>query len=430
MSKTSVLMTIVVSVAAVPALCADWPQWRGPNRDGLWPEDGIVERFDQPQLSIRWRAKIGSGYSGPTVAAQRVYVTDRVAAPVQLERVHCFEAMSGQKLWSYEYECDYEQVAKRDGPRASVTVDDGRAYSLGTMGDLHCFNAATGEVLWMKRLKTEYNITLPIWGSSAAPLVEGDMVIVHVGGKEDACLVAFDKATGRQRWKSLGDDASYSAPIVIEQAGERVLVCLTGQRLVGLNPRTDSLCWEAPFPPRKMVHHIASPVFENGWLFVSSFFDGSLLLRVDPDALSVTELWSRRGDSERGTDALHCCISTPLIRGRYIYGIDAYGQLRCLDVRTGDRVWEISRAVAPNRWATAHMVGNGDKIWMFNEYGELIISELSPDGYKEISRAKLIEPTKGQLERGVCWAHPAFAYRHVYARNDNEIVCADLSACD
>jgi outer membrane protein assembly factor BamB len=430
MKRTLLVMAIVVSAVAVPVLGADWPQWRGPNRDGVWPEDGIVEKFDQPQLPIRWRAQIGSGYSGPTVAAQRVYVTDRVTAPTQLERVHCFEAMTGRSLWGRQYECDYEKVAKRNGPRASVTVGHGRAYSLGTMGHLHCFDAVSGQVLWRKDLRAEYKIKLPLWGIAAAPLIEDDLVIVHVGGENGACLIAFDLTTGRRKWQALDDDASYSAPIVIEQAGRRVLVCLTGQRIVGLNPRTGKLYWQSSFPPKKMVHHIASPVFDNNRLFVSSFFDGSLLLKVDPESLSVKELWRRRGDSERDTDALHCCISTPMIEGDHIYGIDAYGELRCLDLRTGDRVWESLDVVPKDRWANAYLVENRDKTWMFNELGELIIAELSPTGFREISRTKLIEPTRGQLERGVCWAHPAFAYGHVYARNDNEIVCADLSALD
>ncbi|MHC4121482.1 MAG: PQQ-binding-like beta-propeller repeat protein [Planctomycetota bacterium] len=430
MNRTLVLVAIVISTMVVSGRGADWPQWRGPNRDGVWPEDGIVERFAQRQLPIRWRAKIGSGYSGPTVADRRVYVTDRVAVPKQLERVHCFDSIRGEKLWSHQYKCDYEQVAKRDGPRASVTIDDGRAYSLGTMGDLHCFDAATGNILWKKELKTEYKIKLPVWGIAAALLVEDDLVIVHVGGEDGACLIAFDRADGRQIWKTLDDDASYAAPIVIEQAGKRVLVCLTGQRVVGLNPLGGKLYWQIPFEPVKMVHHIASPVFKNGRLFVSSFFDGSLLAEVHPDELTVKELWRRRGNSERNTDALHCCISTPVIDGDHIYGVDAYGQLRCLDLHTGDRIWESLNVVPANRWATAHLIRNKDKMWMFNELGELIISELSPKGFEEISRAKLIEPTKGQLERGVCWSHPAFAYRHVYARNDEEIVCADLSARD
>ena len=179
-----------------------------------------------------------------------------------------------------------------------------------------------------------------------------------------------------------------------------------------------------------MVITIATPVFDGTRLFATSFYDGSLLLKVHQDKLAVEELWRRRGENERNTDALHCCISTPLILGEHLYGVDSHGELRCLDLKTGDRVWEDLTAVPKARWSNIHMVRNGDKVWMFNERGELIISRLAPDGFHEISRAKLIDPTTEQLDQrgGVCWSHPAFANQCVYARNDKELVCADLSS--
>jgi outer membrane protein assembly factor BamB len=179
-----------------------------------------------------------------------------------------------------------------------------------------------------------------------------------------------------------------------------------------------------------MTITIATPVLDNGTLLATSFYDGMLALKLDADALAVEELWRRLGPNERNTDALHCCISTPIIEGDYIYGVDSYGELRCLDIKTGDRIWEDLTATPKARWSNIHMVRQEDKIWMFNERGELIISTLSPAGFHEISRSKLIEPTKGQLSQrgGVCWAHPAFAYKRVYARNDVELVCADLAA--
>jgi outer membrane protein assembly factor BamB len=311
-----------------------------------------------------------------------------------------------------------------------VTISDGNAYSLGTMAHLFCFDAAIGRVLWSRDLKQEYDVKVPTWGIAAAPLVEAGMLIVQVGGRGDACLVAFDKATGQERWRALGDPASYSAPIIIEQAGRRVLVCITGERVVGVDPRTGALHWQHPFPPSRMVITIATPVFDGRHLFCSSFYDGSLLLRVDPARLAVEEVWRRRGPNERNTEALHCCISTPAILGEHIYGVDSYGELRCLELQTGDRVWEDLTATPKARWSNIHLVRNGDKMWMFNERGELIVGRLSPAGFDEVSRAKLIEPTEAQLSQrdGVCWAHPAFAYGHVYARNDEEIVCADVSA--
>jgi outer membrane protein assembly factor BamB len=408
----------------------DWPQWRGPNRDGVWKEQGLLEKFEGPQIKIRWHVPISSGYSGPTVAGGRVYVTDRVLEPKAQERVHCFDWRTGRRLWSYAYDCDYGGVSYADGPRASVTIDHGRAYSLGAVGHLFCFDAARGTVLWSKDLNREYRIRMPIWGIAAAPLIDGDLVIVQIGGSDDACLVAFEKLSGKERWHALRDGANYSAPIVIQQAGKRVLICRTAERVVGLDPQTGALRWEYPYPSRQMPLAIATPVVDGERLFLCGFYDGSLMLRLPRDRTAVEKLWQRSGPNERTTDALHSIISTPLLVGDYLYGVDSYGELRCLDARTGDRLWESRDAVPRSRWATIHFVRNGDRVWMFNERGQLIIARLTPRGFEEISRAQLIRPTTGQLPQrsGVCWSHPAYAYRHVFARNDEELVCASLEA--
>ena len=421
---------VACGVWVSPSPGADWPQWRGPNRDGVWSETGIVERFDARELPVKWRAAIGSGYNGPTVADGRVFVMDRVIEPGQQERIHCFDAQTGEKLWSYAYECPYERVEYKAGPRAAVTISGGRAYALGTMDHLHCLDVKSGQLLWEHDGQKEYRARVPVWGVAGAPLVENDLVIVPMGGQDGACLIAFDKATGQERWRALDDSLSYSAPIIIRQAGTRVLVYITGQRVVGLDPRTGRLYWEYPFLPKNMVITISTPVFDGEHLLATSFYDGSLLLKVHKEKLAVEQVWRRRGASERDTDALHCCISTPIIQGEHIYGVDSHGELRCLDLKTGDRVWEDLTATPKARWSNIHMVRNGDKIWMFNERGELVISRLAPDGFHEISRTKLIAPTQNQLDQrgGVTWSHPAFANRCIYTRNDKELLCADLSA--
>jgi outer membrane protein assembly factor BamB len=434
--RNAILVAMHVGLLGNLAVADDWPQWRGPNRDGVWRETGVLERFAGKSLSIQWRAPIGSGYSGPTVANGLVFVTDRQVEPEQIERVHCFDFATGKPRWSFNYPCVYRKVGYSAGPRASVSVDEGKAYSLGTMGHLHCFNAGTGEVLWKHDLDARYHIRMPIWGVSASPLVEGDLLIVQVGGgadakeggSEKACIVAFDKWTGEERWKALADNISYSAPIIIEQAGKRVLVCWTGERVVGLDPSSGALLWEDEAAPTKMIISVATPVVDRDRLFTTSFYDGSTLLKLASNETKIERLWRRRGSNEKETDGIHSIISTPVIDGDYIYGVDSYGQLRCLDIRTGDRVWEDLTAVPKARWSTIHFVRHEQQYWMFNERGELIIGELSPRGFTEISRASLIAPTTGQLpeRKGVCWSHPAFANRHIIARNDDEIVCASL----
>ncbi len=427
------LLMLLFSVTALGYADTAWHQWRGEDRQGIWNETGIIEEFTTAPIPLRWRVPISSGYSGPSVAEGRVYITDRLTKPKQVERVHCFDAATGESLWSYTYECTY-RIDYTAGPRATVTVADGLAYALGAMGHLHCFDAETGDLVWKKDLNAEYNIEMPIWGIASAPIVAAGNLIAQIGGADGACLVAFDSKTGTEKWTTLEDTASYSAPILITQAGQQVVVCWTGSNIVGVNPETGDLHWRYPFPPESFDIGIATPVFQQNELFITDFRQGSLLLKLPPDRLGVELGWHRKGKNEQNTDALQTTMSTPVRIGDYIYGVDSYGELRCLDARTGDRIWEDLSAVPKARWSNIHLVRHPavseNRVWMFNERGELLITDLTPEGLNIISRAKLIEPTRDQLNRrgGVTWAHPAFAYKHVFVRNDNELVCADLEA--
>lgn len=413
-----------------PVLAADWPGWRGVNRDGVWDEEGILETFADPVIPRKWTVPISSGYTGPTVAEGRVFVTDFVSEPRQVERVHCFDAQTGARIWSHTYDCAYVGFGYTAGPRASVVIDEGRAYSLGAMGHLYCFLAEDGSVLWNRKLYDEYQIRMPNWGIAAAPLVEDDLIIMQIGGT-DACIVALDKHTGQERWKALPDDASYSAPIVVNQAGQRVLVCWTGNRIAGLAPTTGELYWEYAFPWERWPIAIATPVWHDDLLLFSDAHKGTLLLAMDRERLEVHKRWHRRKEElPEGQAAMHCLISTPYIDGEFIYGADSRGVLRCLRLADGHQVWEDRTAVPEDTFATIHFIRRGDRTWLFNERGELIIAALTPQGFQEFGRAKLLDPTLEQLRRrgGVTWSHPAFASRHIFARNDKELVCADLSA--
>lgn len=429
--EISTLILLLAIVASDRKSVGDeWPQWRGPNRDGVWSETGVIDEFESARVPLKWKVPISSGYSGPTVNDGRVYVTDRFVEPKQMERVLCVDWQTGAELWSFRYDCPYVGFGYVAGPRASVLIDDGRAYSLGASGHLFCFDAADGTLMWHKDLNQEYAIRMPKWGIAASPLVEGDLLIVQIGGAEDACIVAFDRKTGQERWKALPDDASYSAPMAITQAGQRVLVCWTADRIAGLNAAAGELCWEYPFPWEKWPIAIATPVVQGDFLLMSEAHKGTLLLQLSATDTQVTKVWHHRRDRTSKKPAMHCLISTPLIDGDFLYGADGRGVLRCLSLKTGEQVWEDRSAVPENSFATIHLVRNGDRTWLFNERGELIIARLTSEGFHEISRAKLIDPTLEQLRRrdGVTWSHPAFAYRHVFARNDKELVCADLSA--
>lgn len=432
--RTSLFM-LGLLFAPVGVQAEDWPQWRGPRRDGSWRAANVVSSFSPSGLKATWREQIAAGYSGPTVSGGRVFVTDRIVEPNEMERVHCFDLATGDSIWTKSYLCPYGAISYKAGPRASVSVDGQRAYSLGSTGQLYCLKVANGETIWHRDLDAQYDISrpddqtrMPIWGISASPLVVDDLVVLHIGGRDGACVVALDKRTGEERWRALDDRAQYTAPILIEQAGKEVVVVWTGDAVAGLDLRTGNVYWRHEMKPTRMPIGIATPIVKDDLLYVTSFYDGSLLLRLDRERPAVEQVWRARGKNERSTEALHSIISTPIWLGDHIYGVDSYGELRCLLAETGERIWEDSTATPRARWSTIHFTQRGDEVWMFNERGELIIAQLSPSGFAERSRTKLIEPTLEQLRQrdGVCWAHPAFAEGRVIVRNDQELACFDL----
>lgn len=420
------------------ATASDWAEFRGPERSGIWQAEGLLENFEGlPQTLPRvWSSPVGAGYSGPTVAGDSVFVLDRgePGSREQVERVVCIDRETGEQRWVHSYPAIYDQVGYGLGPRSSVTVQDGRAFSLGTMGHLHCLDTENGEVAWAKNLTEEYQVDMPIWGLTNSPLVVDDLVILQAAaGPEGACVVAFDRETGEEKWRAFPDKASYVSPILIEQAGKQVVVAWTGERIAGMNAADGSVHWEIPTKPNKMPINVPGPALnaDGTLMFLAVFYDGSRVIELSQTELAAKELWHRQGMNERNTDALHSMISPPLFHDGYIYGIDSYGQMRCLDPKTGDRLWENIEAVPQGRWGTGFMVQNGERTWMLTERGELVIAELSPDGYDEIDRAKLIEPTselKQREEGTVLWSHPAFAGTRIFARNDRELICVDLAA--
>ena len=203
----------------------DWPQWRGPDRDGSWSEAGIVENLPE-QPNVKWRVPIGSGYTGPTIADGRVYVMDRMTDPEQVERVLCFDANTGKEIWKHQYPCKYVSIGYTAGPRSSVTIHDGKAYSFGAMGHLNCLDATDGSVVWEKDLNEAYSIQsrqrdenrMPVWGMACSPLIYKDKVVVQVGAK-NAGVIAFNKETGEEAWQATDDRGQYCSPILTKQAG-------------------------------------------------------------------------------------------------------------------------------------------------------------------------------------------------------------------
>jgi outer membrane protein assembly factor BamB len=445
MRRALLLLQLPFALAtATPAAAADWPQWQGPDRDGVWRETGILEKFPAGGPPRRWRTPIAAGYSSPAVAAGRIYLLDRPTSQVRgnpgnalsrtaeagRERVLCLDEADGRVLWQFEYACDY-RISYASGPRASPTVAGGRVFTLGAEGHLHCLDAATGRVLWAKEFLRDFGAKTQLWGFAAAPFVDGDRVICLVGGTGQT-VMAFDAATGAERWRSgTATDPGYASPILIEAGGVRQLVVWDTEELRGLDPATGRAYWSVPFKT-KLGHAIATPRRHGEFLFVTAFFDGSKLLRLAPDRPAVSEVWSIRGPSENRPEGLHGLMSTPFLHDGHIYGVCSFGHLRGLKLATGERLWETlaptTAAGRPARWATAFLVRHEDRFFLYNELGDLLIVRLTPAGYEELSRAHLLDPTNRAGGRPVHWSHPAFANRRIYVRNDEAIACFDLRA--
>jgi outer membrane protein assembly factor BamB len=439
--------TLVILLAASPILADDWPQWMGPNRDGHWNETGILQKFPTGGPKKLWSHPIGEGYGGPAVADGKVYVLDyqatdgtrgnsaaSLSSRKGKERVLCLDAKTGEEVWNYEYDCPYK-LSYASGPRCTPTVSGGKVYALGAMGNLHVLDASTGSPVWSKDFKTDYKAKTPMWGFAGHPLVYKNTVICLVGG--ESLLVAFDKDTGKEAWKSLttpGEGlAGYCSPVVIEAGGTKQLLIWHPEKLASVSPDDGKRYWDVPLKP-SFGMSIMAPVKSGDRLFAGGIGWAAVTLKLDPDKPAVTEVW--RGEPNK-TNGLYPVNSPPMIEDGILYGTDQPGPLRAVELDTGKRLWATTLPVIGKEEdpedrnahgsGTAFLVKNGDRYFIFGESGHLVIARLSPKGYEEIDRAKLLDPTNEAFKRPVVWSHPAFANKCVFARNDKEIVCCSLA---
>ncbi|NIP85626.1 MAG: PQQ-binding-like beta-propeller repeat protein [Planctomycetales bacterium] len=436
------LLVLVLGITTcgfpLPLVADDWPQWLGPQRDSVWREPGVRDRFPPAGLPIKWRVPVALGYAGPAVAAGRVFVMDYLVEEGQIqnspgmrtklkgqERLWCLDAATGRTLWQHQYPCDYA-VSYASGPRCTPTVDGSRVYTLGTEGDLRCLNVADGKLLWSKNFKRDYGVPTPIWGFAAHPLVDGDHLYCVVGGA-GSVAVAFDKRDGREVWRALSaGEPGYCPPTMIQHAGRKQLLIWHPNAINALDPASGKLYWSVPLKPDYGMS-ITAPRRSGDYLFASGIGHVAAMLKLNGEALEPEVLW--RGQTKR---AVYCANSTPFLEQGVIYGVDCRsGGLIAARIDDGSRLWETHQPTTGSRRAghgTAFLVKHQDRFFLFSETGDLILARLSPQGYEELDRFHVLEPTGEAFGRPVVWAHPAFAQRAMFARNDQELVCVDLAA--
>lgn len=430
---------ILFVLASTSTLChADsWPQWMGPHRDNVWREEGLVEKFPEGGPRVVWRVPVAGGYAGPAVTADRVFVCDYITdANVKIdnfdrkeftgtERVQCLDEKTGKQKWHYDYPVKYT-ISYPAGPRCTPIVEGDKLYTLGAEGDLICFKADSGEIVWKKNLPKEYKTKTAIWGYASHPLIDGNKLICLAGGA-GTHAVALDKNNGSEIWRSSSSpEQGYSPPTIIDVGGKRQLLLARPNALSAVDPETGKEHWTVPYEATS-GSIIMTPVRSDQYVYLGGFANKSLLVEMSGDGSSANLVW--RDKPQHGISPINV---QPFVNEGVMYGFDQNGRLYAVELPSGKRLWDTTKPVSqrPAANGTAFIVRQGvegDRYWLFNDSGDLIIARLSPQGYEEISRAHLIEPTNTAFGRDVVWCMPAFANRRMYVRNDSECICVDLA---
>jgi outer membrane protein assembly factor BamB len=379
-----------------------WPQWRGPRRDGVSTETGLLTRWPKQGPRLVWKAPCGGGFSAPAVAGGKVYTLYQDGAN---ETVGCWDAVTGKVVWKYPYACNYENDYG-SGPRATPTVDGDFVYTVGATGLFHCLKAATGEKVWEHDLLKEFQADNLRWGVSFSPLIDGDRIFTNPGGPNGNSLAAFDKRDGKLLWKALDDLAGYSSPVISTAAGVRQVVFFTGKRLVSVSPADGKLYWSYGWET-DFDCNIATPIVQGDYVFISSDYDkGCALLEVVKGPSSQLQA-HRVYENNRMRNHFSSCV----LYKDHLYGFDD-AALVCMDFRTGKTLWK------ERGFQKGSLLVAGGHLIILGEKGRLALAAATPEQYQEQAAFN--------VSRRQCWTVPVLADGKLYVRDEQEIVCLDL----
>jgi outer membrane protein assembly factor BamB len=410
-SRRFLLLALLFSaqgVSLVPKVCAgDWPQILGPARDGHAVNEKLAAAWPATGPRKLWERPVGQGYAGVAVAAGRVYVFHRQG---DQELVECLAAETGAPLWKREFDAQYSGGIDPDkGPRCVPLVVDGQVVVLGAAGGLRCLATEDGSVRWQRDLLEDFRADEGYFGFGSTPLAVGDRLLVNVGGKKDAGIVAFSLADGSTLWQATNDGASYSSPTLTKVGGQPLAVFATRLNAVGIAPDTGKIVFRFPFGMRGPTVNAATPlVFRDQAFFTANYGVGALLARLEPGG--ATTIW------ESG-DALSSQYPTPIYLDGHLYGIDGRedvgrARLRCVEASTGKVMW-----TEPN-FGMAHAILADGKLVLQKTSGELLLVEPTPRAYRLLAQAPVFKSEARSL--------PALSNGRLFARDTDTLACFDL----
>jgi outer membrane protein assembly factor BamB len=398
-------LCLVLAVLTVVAGAQEWPQWRGPNRDGLitsflapasWPKT----------LKQKWKTAIGRGYSSPIVSQSKIYVH---SSESDKEKVSCIELGTGKIVWSKHYPAPFakNQYAREmeRGPYSTPLIDRNKLYTLGTTAILSCFDARTGELKWRKDYSKYADTSKLFCGAAMSPIIDRGLVIVHVGDDRKGWLIAFDAETGQEKWKWEGDGPGYASPIIIELEGIRQVVTLTDRSLIGISAESGKLLWKLPHPD-EYNENVITPVLHGRTLVISGVRQGTRAINFtrDGEQWKIAETWHN--------PKIAMYLSSPVLDEDLLFGLSNFrkGQLFCLDARTGNVFWTTEGREAQN----ASILQSQEEIFLLTNDADLIIARKSAKGFEPLTRYKVADsPT---------WAHPVILGRQILIRDAANLI--------
>ncbi len=404
---TIVLMSssIVGAENHEPVAQAEWRQWRGANRDGVSLETGILKAWPETGPKELWRIPLGDGFSGISIANGRAYT---MFAKGDDEVVVCLDTETGAELWRHLDDWFYEERQGGNGPRSTPTVDGDTVYVLSAFGRLVALDANTGEQLWDLDFTKAFSSPMPRWGFSTSPVVEGDWLLVEVGGTNDNTIVALNKGSGKRIWGVATSPSSYSSPILVTVNGVRQALFFARDELLAVSPKDGNVYWRYPWHGGRNSENRVTPVFiPPDKVFISTRTgDSGVVLRIVGTAagMRVEEVW-RNHTMING-------FSTTVLHDGYIYGF-SNTIFKCVNADTGEEKWK-TRGFGQGTviYADRHLI-------VLGENGNLALVEATPEAYREVAQSQVLS--------GQCWTVPTLSGGKLYLRNHQEMVCLDLS---
>jgi outer membrane protein assembly factor BamB len=379
---------------------AYWTDFRGPKRDGVYDELDILTIWPAQGLPQLWKQPVGGGYASFVAAGGRAFTIEQRRGQ---EVVAAYDLETGRELWTNSWDADFRESMGGDGPRATPTWHEGRLYALGALGELRCLDARSGKLVWNRNILSDAQAGNLQWGMSAAPLVVDDKVIVLPGGRSGKSVVAYNKDTGSPVWQALDDKQAYTSPVLITLAGQRQILMVSAQRVVGVSPEDGKALWDFPWVTSYDVNSAQPLVIGENRVFVSAGYGhGAALVEVtrSGDSFAAKLLWENVNMKNKFNSSVY-------YQG-HIYGLDE-AILSCVDANTGERKWKGGRyGYGQLLLASGHLI-------VLTESGEVVLVKATPESHVEVSRFSAIE--------GKTWNHPALANGRLLVRNTTEMAC-------